>query len=357
MRIGIPREIKAREGRVALVPAACAELVRAGHEVRVQSGAGLASGYADAAYAAVGAHIVADAPTLYAESTLIVKVKEPVADDLPHLRADHRLFCFLHLAAERELAVRLRDIGLTALAFETLRDGGGLPLLAPMSEIAGKLSVQVGTHLLHQPMGGRGLLLGGLAGAERGHVVVIGAGVAGGAAAGVAAALGARVTVFDLLRERLSAMRALAPSVSGLHPYVDAMAEAVADADLLIGAVLVPGRHAPRLVTRETVRGMRPGSVIADISVDQGGCIETTRPTSYDAPTYVDEGVQHFCVTNMPGGVPRSSTQALSAALLPYVLRLAGPEWERDAALMEAVNLCAGRYVHPAIRAEFEGGA
>lgn len=355
MKVGIPTEIKPLEGRVGLVPAACAELVRHGHEVLVQSGAGLRSGYADADFHAAGARVVGDAGALYAAAELIVKVKEPLEDDLVHLRGRHRLFCYLHLAANRALGERLREIGLIAVAFETVRVDGSLPLLAPMSEIAGRIAVQMGAHLLHQPRG-KGVLLGGVAGAHRGHVVVLGAGVAGGTAVQTAAAQGARVTVFDIDRARMTAMRALGDNVTALYGYQQAIGDTLPSADLLIGAVLLPGRRAPHLVSREMIRRMVPGSVAVDISVDQGGCLETTRPTTYEDPTYVEEGVTHFCVTNMPGAVPRTASQALSASLIPHVLRLASQNWEEDPGLMEGVNVRDGVYVNPAVKAEMRAG-
>mgnify|MGYP000729629448 CR=1 FL=1 len=352
MRIGIPREIKPAEGRIALIPAACGELAAAGHEVFVESGAGEPSGYADTAFAAAGATVLPDAATLYERGELIVKVKEPVAGDLALLRPHHRLFCFLHLAAAPALGERLREIGLTAVAFETLEEGGGLPLLAPMSDIAGRLAVQVGSQLLLQHMGGRGVLLGGVAGTTRGLVVVVGAGHVGLTAARLAAAMGAQVTVFDKRRDRLEAARAIGPNVTGLQAFGCDIAQAVAHADLVVGAVLVPGRHAPRVVTREMVRAMHAGSVIADVSVDQGGCVETTRPTTYADGAYTEEGVLHFTVTNMPGAVPRTSSQALSAVLVPYVLRLAADDWAQDPALVTGINVRDGEYVHPGVREE-----
>jgi len=355
MRIGVPREIKPLEGRVALLPGACAELVHHGQEVLVERGAGRLSGYADEAYAGAGARLVDGAEALYGESRLIVKVKEPVGVELEYLRSDHILFCFLHLAANRELALALRSIGLTAIAFETIEVAGRLPILAPMSEVAGRVAVQVGTHLLHYPQGGRGVLLGGVTGTDRGAVVVIGAGVAGGAAAAMAAAMGATVTVFDKNPDRLAAMRALGPNVTALHATREDMATSLRAADLLVGAVLIPGRRAPVVVHRETVSAMRRGSVIVDISVDQGGCVETTRPATYDAPTYVEEAVTHFTVTNMPGGVPRTASQALSAHVLPYALRLVEPDWEADPALGAGINVRGGEFVNPSIRAEFAG--
>lgn len=354
MSIGIPREIKPLEGRVALLPGACAELAHHGHEVLVERGAGRLSGYEDPAYAAAGARLVEGAEALYAESRLIVKVKEPVGPELGYLRADHTLFCFLHLAANRELALALKSLGLTAIAFETLEVDGRLPILRPMSEVAGRVAVQVGTHLLHAPQGGCGVLLGGVTGTDRGTVVVIGAGVAGSAAAAMAAAMGATVTVYDKNPDRLAAMRALGPNVTALHATREDMATSLGAADLLVGAVLVPGRRAPVVVQRETVAAMRDGSVIVDISVDQGGCVETTRPVTYEAPTYVEEAVIHFTVTNMPGAVPRTASQALSANVLPYVLRLVAPDWEADPALVAGINVRAGRFVNPSVRAEFE---
>ncbi|MGB5716503.1 MAG: alanine dehydrogenase [Gammaproteobacteria bacterium] len=352
MQIGIPREIKPLEGRVALGPEACGDLVHAGHGVTVEHNAGSLSGYLDDRYEAVGATIATDAKTVYEQSQLIIKVKEPVADELTLLREEHLLFCFLHLAANPGLTGRLQDIGLTAIGFETVEnDNGALPLLAPMSDIAGRLATQIGSNLLHRPQGGKGLLLGGLPGAERGRVVVIGAGNAGGNAAAMAAALGAEVVVFDLSRERLAAMRQLGNNVTGLYPYKDAIKREVATADLLIGAVLKAGQRAPHIVSRETVRSMQPGSVIVDVSVDQGGCIETTRATTYESPTYCDEGVLHFSVTNMPGAVPRSASQALSAVLLPFVHALLHTDWKNSSpALRRGINVAAGELRHPALK-------
>lgn len=349
MRIGIPKESKVLEGRVGLVPEACADLVRSGHQLFIEAGAGVLSGYDDALYRALGVTILPDAPALYQQAEMIVKVKEPQPHELEWLRRDHLLFCYLHLAAAPQLARELQQIGLLGVAFETVEAGGQLPLLAPMSDIAGRLAVQVGTHLLHQPQGGKGLLLGGVPAADRGRVVIMGAGMAGGNAAVLAAASGAQVTVFARRRSSLERMRALGDNVTALYPYPQAVQEAVQQADLLVGAVLVPGARAPRVVSREMVCSMQPGSVIVDISVDQGGCVETTRPTTYAEPTYVEEGVVHFAVTNMPGAVPRTASQALSAALIPYVARLASGDWQQDAALQAGVNLRGGEIVHPAV--------
>lgn len=351
MRIGVPREIKPLEARVALIPQACSDLTRLGHRVLVEAGAGEGSGYPDHKYREAGAVMLADAASLYAEAELVVKVKEPWGPELDLLRREHLLFSFLHLAANPEVQQRLLDIGLTAIGFETLEDAGHLPILAPMSQIAGCLAVQYGTTLLYRPSGGKGLLLGGLPGAEPGQVVVLGAGNAGSAAVRIAAATGARVTVFDRNVEKLAAMRAIGPNVTGLYPWGDSLAEAVAGADLLIGAVLVPGAKAPLLISADQVASMAPGSVIADIAVDQGGCIETTRPTTYEHPTYLAHDVVHFAVTNMPGAVPRTASTALCASLYPWLVRLAQPAWHSDPSLAAAVNLDRGNLVHPALRA------
>jgi len=281
MRIGVPKETKTLEGRVALVPAAAGDLVKRGHEVWLEQGAGLKSGFQDEQYAQLGVRIAPDAAALYEKGEMIVKVKEPIAGDLQHLRRDHVLFCYLHLAAEPELTRRLLEIGLTSIAFETVElPNGDLPLLAPMSIIAGKIATQVGTTLLHMPQGGKGKLLGGLPSTDRGRVVVFGAGKAGGASAALAAAGGANVTVFEMRQDRMDEMMRLGANVTALYPYHDEVAREVAAADLVIGAVLVTGAKAPRVLTRDMLRGMQDGSVVVDISIDQGGCFETSRPTS-----------------------------------------------------------------------------
>ena len=351
MQIGIPKEIKPKEGRVALIPPACAEIIRHGHTVLLQKAAGVLSGYSDDEYRAVGVTICDDAKSLYNAAELIVKVKEPQPNEVEFFRKDQILFSYLHLAAEPKLLEGLLDTGVTAVAFETVQDGTQLPLLAPMSEIAGRLSIQIGADLLHLPQGGRGVLLGGIPATERGTVVILGAGAAGSSAAAVAQALGANVIIFDTQRSKLAAMRALGPNVTALHPYEQAIATAVKQADLLVGAVLIPGAKAPKLVTKAMVQQMNPGSVVIDISVDQGGCIETTRPTTYENPTYFWEEVLHFGVTNMPGAVPRTASQALSATLVPYILRLAQPNWRTQPDLALGLNVAAGKVIHPALLA------
>ena len=352
MRIGVPSETKTLEGRVALVPAACADLVRRGHKVYVQEGAGAKSGFSDDEYRRVGVHLVSSAKKLYEVGELIVKVKEPIAGDLKLLRKDHLLFCYLHLAAEPKLTKQMLDIGLTGIAFESVEEpDGSLPLLAPMSIIAGRIGVQVGTHYLHQPMNGKGKLLGGLPSTERGKVVVLGAGAAGGNSAALAAAGGANVVVFDKRPDRLAQMMALGTNVTALYPYEEYVAREVATADLVIGAVLIPSAKAPHVVTRDMVKSMEAGSVLVDISIDQGGCFETSKPTTWKDPTYVVDGVTHFAVTNMPGAVPQTSSQAICAAILPYVQRLASEKnWRKLASLAKGVNVENGKLIHPALK-------
>lgn len=350
MKIGIPKEIKILEGRVAFIPEAAGELINHGHSVCIEHNAGLLSGYPDDDYRAVGVDILPDAKSLYDFAGLIIKVKEPQPVELAYLRAEQLLFSYLHLAAEPDLTQGLLDIGITAIGFETVEHDHTLPLLAPMSDIAGRLSVQIGSNLLQQPQGGRGILLGGLPAAERGKVVILGGGIAGSNATMMASAMGAEVTVFDPSRDKLAALRALGNNVTALHPFGHAIAEHVRQADLLVGAVLITGQRAPHLVDAALVKQMKPSSVIIDISVDQGGCIETTRPTNYENPTFVWEGVLHFGVTNMPGAVPRTASQALSAALLPYTLRLCEPDWEKMPDLASGINVKGGKLVHPALQ-------
>ncbi len=351
MKIDIPKEIKTLEGRVGLIPCYCAELVQKDYQVFIQSGAGLLSGYDDEDYQQVGVHILSDAKSLYEQAELIVKVKEPVAGDLALLKSHHLLFCYLHLAANAELAQTLCDTGLTAVAFETVTDEQGrLPLLAPMSEIAGRLATQIGTHLLHQPQGGRGVLLGGLSTTDKGHVVVLGAGHAGSAAALLASCMGANVTVFDKNEQRIAAMTQAAVNITGRYAKENVIAQTVKEADLVIGAVLLPGAYAPKVVSEEMVKSMSPGSVIIDISVDQGGCIETILPTDYQNPTYRLHDVVHFGVTNMPGAVPRTASQALSAVISPYVQRLCEADWDTADDLKQGINIRDGKVENPVVK-------
>ncbi len=350
MRIGIPKEIKIHEARVALIPAACAELINHGHDVWVQSSAGVSAGYSDEDYLRAGCQISTDAHQTFQKAEILVKVKEPQPQEVELLGPEQTIFSFLHLAAAPELTTQLKASGTTAIGFETLQENHELPVLAPMSDIAGRISVQIGSNLLQHHHQGRGVLLGGLAGTERGNVVILGAGVAGGNAAVMAQGMGANVTVFDLNRDKLEAMRQLGENVTGLHAYQHAIEEHVREADLVIGAILIPGAKTPILVSKTLVKAMRKGSVVIDISVDQGGCIETIHPTNYAEPTYMVDEVVHFGVTNMPGAVPRTASQALSASLVPYILRLASADWQDDQTLAQAVNISAGQLVHPALK-------
>jgi alanine dehydrogenase len=346
VKVGVPTEIKTHEYRVGLTPAAVRELVGHGHEVLVQQGAAVAIGFADAAYRAAGASITANAEEIFAEADLIVKVKEPQPGEIVLLRAGQVLFTYLHLAADKQQTEGLLRSGATCIAYETVTDArGGLPLLAPMSEVAGRMSVQVGAHCLEKEQGGAGVLLGGVPGVPAGKVVVLGGGVAGTNAARVAVGFGASVTVIDKSIPRLKELdEQFGAQLNTLFSTTDHIERAVLDADLVIGAVLVPGAAAPRLVSRDLVRRLRTGSVLVDIAIDQGGCFETSRPTTHAAPTYVEEGVVHYCVTNMPGAVARTSTIALGNATLPFTLALADKGWRQ--ALAEDPHLLAGLNVH-----------
>jgi alanine dehydrogenase len=325
MRIAVPREIKNREYRVALTPAGVRELTSAGHEVTVEAGAGAGAGYPDASYVTAGARIESDVDALFARAELVVKVKEPQPHECRRLKGGQTLFTYLHLAADRALANDLLASGCTAIAYETITAAdGSLPLLAPMSEIAGRMSVSVAAHNLMKAQGGAGLLLGGVPGVLPARVVVLGGGVAGSHAAQMALGAGADVTIVDRSLPRLRQLAAeFGAAMKTEYSTQDAVERLVGKADVVVGSVLVRGEAAPRLVTRSMVAAMQPGSVLVDIAIDQGGCFETSRPTSHDSPTYIESGVVHYCVTNMPGAVPRTSTAALTHATLPYIKRLA----------------------------------
>lgn len=323
MNIGIPKEVKTLEARVSLIPHAVATLVKAGHQVWVEKGAGQGAGFSDEAYQLNGATLVSSAKELYKKAVLIVKVKEPQQEEYALIESHHILFGYLHLAAYPELTDVLLKSGATAIAFETVSEGGTLPLLAPMSEIAGRIGAMAGAHYLHASMGGKGVLLGGVPGVGSGRAVVLGAGVAGTAAIDVLARLGAQVTVFDKKPEALKRIFAMGNNIEALYAYEEAIQESVRDADLVIGAVLLPGAKAPCVVDESTVKAMAPGSVIVDISIDQGGCIATSRATDYKKPTYEKHGILHFAVTNIPSGVPSAASSALSAAITPYVIDIA----------------------------------
>lgn len=357
MEIGVPKEIKPQESRVGLTPSSVGELTRRGHRVLVQSHAGTAIGFRDADYQAAGALIVADADTLYGACELIVKVKEPLAEERAWLTPEHCLFTYLHLAADLQQTEDLLNSGAVCIAYETVSDAqGGLPLLAPMSEVAGRMAIQAGAHCLETPQGGRGVLLGGVPGVPSGRVTILGAGVVGSQALAMAVGLGAEVAVLD---NRIEALRRLDAQygnrVQTLYANRDAVAERVLAADLVIGAVLVPGAAAPKLISADLVRHMLPGSVLVDVAIDQGGCAETSRPTTHDAPTYLVDDVVHYCVANMPGAVARTSTLALNNATLPFVIELADKSCRRalqeDPYLRDGLNLAHGYLIHPGVAA------
>src|SRR5579885_2831342 len=355
MLVGVPKEIKIEEYRVGLVPGSVRELTHHGHKVMVESGAGAGIGFDDDAYRAAGAEILRHAADVFEAAELIVKVKEPQPGEIALLRPGQVLFTYLHLAADRALTESLLSSGAIAIAYETVTDiRGGLPLLAPMSEVAGRMSVQVGAHCLEKEQGGMGILLGGVPGVAAAKVVILGGGVAGTNAARMAMGMEAHVTVIDRSLPRLYELDLqFGSQLHTLFSTVETIEREVVLADLVIGAVLVPGAAAPKLVSRELVRAMKPGSVIVDIAIDQGGCIETSRPTTHAQPTYVDEGVVHYCVTNMPAAVARTSTQALNNATLPFVLTIATEGWRRalavDPHLRDGLNICGGRVAHPAV--------
>lgn len=342
MRIGLPKEIKNHEYRVGLVPAGVRELVAHGHSVTVEAGAGLGAGFSDSDYVAAGATIEASAEKIFADAEMIVKVKEPLAVERARLKPDQILFTYLHLAPDPEQTRDLVNSGCIGIAYETVTSPlGDLPLLKPMSEVAGRLAPQVGAHALEREAGGRGVLLGGVPGVPRSRVVVIGGGVSGTHAADVALGLGAEVTVVDRSLEALRRIEArFAGKVATAFSTPEMIAGLVPVADLVIGTVLIPGAAAPKLLTRKMVASMPKGSVFVDVAIDQGGCAETSRPTTHSEPTFVEEGVVHYCVTNMPGAVPRTSTLALTNATLPFALAIANKGWRR--ALLEDKHLRAG---------------
>lgn len=355
MQIGVPKEIKVHEYRVAIVPAGVRELVSAGHEVVVQSGAGAGIGFDDASYRDAGARVVSTARDVFEQADLIVKVKEPQISECAMFRSGQMLFTYLHLAADRELTVALMRSGATAIAYETVtaRDGS-LPLLTPMSEVAGRMAIQVGATCLQKANGGSGVLLGGVPGVAPARVVVLGGGVAGTNAVEMAVGMRADVTVVDKSVARLRELSSIfGSSLKTAYSTTDAIEQLTRDADLVIGAVLIPGAAAPKLVTREMVRKMKPGSVLVDVAIDQGGCFETSKPTTHADPTYVVDGVIHYCVTNMPGAVPRTSTFALTNATLPYIKALADLGLEKafaaDPGFARGLNVQSGRITHEAV--------
>jgi alanine dehydrogenase len=348
MRIGVPKEIKVLEHRVGLTPGSVRELVHHGHAVAVERNAGQGIGVTDADYRREGASIAATAAELFAECDMIVKVKEPQAGERAMLRPGQILFTYLHLAPDPEQTRELVASNAVCIAYETVTSAaGGLPLLAPMSEVAGRLAVQAGAHYLEQPHGGKGILLGGVPGVAPAEVVVIGGGVVGTHAIEIALGMGARVTVLDRSVDALKRLWThYGPALQTVFSTAEAIERHVAAADLVVGGVLVAGAAAPKLVTRAMIAGMEPGSVVVDVAIDQGGCFETSHPTTHAEPTYVVDGVVHYCVANMPGGVPRTSTFALNNATLPFVVAIAGKGWKRaladDLHLRQGLNVAFG---------------
>jgi len=355
MLIGVPKEVKTHEYRVGLIPGAVRELVHRGHKVVVEASAGAAIGFDDAAYQAVGAEILAHPAEVFAIADLIVKVKEPQPQEVALLREGQIVFTYLHLAADRVLAQELIRSGIVAIAYETVTDGrGGLPLLAPMSEVAGRMAVQVGAHCLEKEQGGIGVLLGGVPGVPAAKVVILGGGVAGTNAARMAMGVEAYVTVIDKSLPRLYELDLqFGAQLHTLFSTMENIEREVVAADLVIGTVLIPGATAPKLVSRDLVRAMKPGAVVVDVSIDQGGCFETSRPTTHAEPTFVEDGVVHYCVTNMPAAVARTSTVALNNATLPFALAIADRGWRRslkdDPHLLHGLNIWRGRVTHPAV--------
>ena len=359
MIVGVPAEIKTDENRIAMVPGGAAALVARGHQVLIQKGGGLGSGFPDEAYADKGAQIVDTAEEVWKRSDMIVKVKEPQPKEYKLIKKGQILFTYFHFAASEELTKGMIEAGGTCIAYETIEDTQGrLPLLTPMSEVAGRMAVQVGAFYLERHAGGRGILLGGVPGVPASDVVIIGGGVVGTQAAWMAAGLGARVTILDIDLDRLRYLAdVMPPNVTTLHSNPDTILGACRRADLLVGAVLVEGAKAPLLVPRPYLKEMKDGAVIVDVAVDQGGCVETCKPTTHSNPTYVVDGVLHYCVANMPGAVPRTSTYALTNATIPYAGRLAdrgvGRHLLQDQGFLRGINVMGGKVTYPAVAEAF----
>jgi len=359
MIVGVPKEIKTDEYRVAMIPVGVEELTRGGHSVLMQAGAGQGSGISDDQYAQNGAEIVADPADIWQRADLIVKVKEPLPSEWPLLRAGQIVFTYFHFAADEKLTRAVMKSGITAVAYETIKDArGNLPLLTPMSEVAGRMSIQEGAKYLERPCEGRGILLGGVPGVLPANVVILGGGIVGANAAKVAAGLGANVTILDVNLDRLRYLDDVMPrNVTTLFSDRHNILERLNHTDLLIGAVLIPGAKAPYLVMKDDLKRMPPGAVLIDVAIDQGGCIETSRPTTHGQPTYIVNDVVHYCVTNMPGAVGRTSTYALTNVTLPYALQLAKKGLDRavreNPALAQGVNIRRGEVTNPAVAATF----
>ena len=359
MKIGVPKEIKTNENRIALVPAGAEALITAGHSVLVETGAGMGSGFSDADYTDVGAKIAPDAATVWKNSEMIMKVKEPIKSEWPHMRKDQLIFTYFHFAADEELTKAHLKSGAVCVAYETVElPSRELPLLTPMSEVAGRMAVQEGAKYLEKLYGGRGVLLGGVPGVAPAKVVILGGGIVGINAAKMAAGMGAKVVILDISLERLRYLSDVMPAnVQTIYSNRHNILEQIETADLVVGGVLIPGAKAPKLVRREDLKRMQTGSVIVDVAVDQGGCVETVHATTHENPTYVVDGVIHYAVANMPGGVPRTSTLALTNATLPYALQLANKGWKRalreNPALLKGLNVAEGKVTYQAVADAF----
>jgi alanine dehydrogenase len=358
MIIGVPKEIKNNENRVALTPAGTQELVKRGHTVYVQSGAGVGSGFSDEQYALAGGKIIATAGEVFSLADMIIKVKEPVEQEYKLIKRDQLVFTYFHFASYEPLTKAMIESGAVCLAYETVEREGSLPLLIPMSEVAGRMSIQEGAKYLEKPLKGRGILLGGVPGVKPAKVLILGGGVVGTNAAKIAAGMGADVTIMDVNLTRLRYLDDVMPK--NVHTMVSneySIREMVKDHDLIIGGVLIPGAKAPKLITRDMLKTMRPGTVLVDVAIDQGGCIETCRPTTHEDPTYIIDDVVHYCVANMPGAVPYTSTLALTNATLPYAIRLATMGWKKACAesleLRNGLNVIHGSVVYKAVADAF----
>ena len=359
MKIGVPKEIKTNENRVALVPAGAEALVTAGHSVMIEKGAGEGSGFPDSSYTSVGAKVGADADTVWGVAEMIMKVKEPIKPEWPRIRKGQVIFTYFHFAADKELTLAHIESGATCIAYETVElPNRDLPLLIPMSEVAGRMAVQEGAKYLEKLYGGRGVLLGGVPGVAPAKVVILGGGIVGINAAKMAAGLGAKVTVLDLSLERLRYLSDVMPAnVTLIYSNRHNILEQISTADLVVGAVLIPGAVAPRLIRREDLKTMQQGAVIVDVAIDQGGCVETIKATTHDNPTYVVDGIVHYGVANMPGGVPRTSTLALTNATFPYAKELVKKGWKQalkeNPALKKGLNIVDGKVTYPAVAEAF----
>jgi alanine dehydrogenase len=359
MKIGVPKEIKTNENRIALVPAGAEALIGAGHEVMVETGGGLGSGFPDDAYTSVGARIAPDAATVWRENDMIMKVKEPIEREWPNMRKGQLIFTYFHFAADEKLTRAHMKSAAVCVAYETVElPSRELPLLTPMSEVAGRMSVQEGAKYLEKLYGGRGVLLGGVPGVVPAKVVILGGGIVGINAAKMAAGMGAKVVILDISLERLRYLSDVMPAnVQLIFSNRHNILEQVATADLVVGGVLIPGAKAPRLIRREDLKLMQPGAVIVDVAIDQGGCVETIKATTHENPTYVVDGIIHYGVANMPGGVPRTSTLALTNATLPYAKQLATKGWKQalkeNAALRKGLNMYDGKVTYPGVAEAF----